>query len=131
MQHVMGALLGLRQTELSQGGSIVDSLAGGAESKLSLSARILEDCDAVDLQALTHLQSRDSAMAACMACVQVRVQRIKSRQETPQGQRPHCGCSILAQQPYLIRVQPVATALRIILQISDLWTLRGFYTGRR
>jgi len=66
------AFPGLRQADVSQGGSIVDSLPGAAGVQLSLSAGILEDCEAVDLQALGHLRNRDTAMAACTACILVR-----------------------------------------------------------
>ena len=64
-------MTGLREVGLSAGGSVLNSLAGASRGAPRLPESVLEDCTAVDQQAMGHLQSRDSALYACVKAIKV------------------------------------------------------------
>ena len=53
------------------GGSVLNSLAGTPRAAPRLPESVLEDCTAVDQQAMGQLQSRDSALYACVTAIKV------------------------------------------------------------
>lgn len=66
-----GSGAGLRETTLSKGGNVVDSLRGASGDFPQLLQGVLEDSSAVDQQAMELLQARDAALYACVTALKV------------------------------------------------------------
>ena len=64
-------MTGLREAGLSVGGSVLNSLAEASRGAPRLPESVLEDCTAVDQQAMGQLQSRDAALYACVTAIKV------------------------------------------------------------